>query len=263
MRPGLILSVLRSLELDVRAYDGEEGRSELSAALLLSILDLAGSVRDLCAVFPRSREYEAEAVSLDLPMQRMPEIRLAIDEIVAKVNNSDGATEVGREAINASAADLANQRGLAEEAKQSAYFLVDFANFTRAGLKHLTARGSTVGQELGGLSAEGWRAVRRGLPKGIERGAAEAGRAAMVGGVAALMHWLGSDVAALGSIVAGYAPLQEILDRVFGTRPETSATENTPVDEAEDARTSRDTVPRKSKDRRSPRRAPTRKRTKQ
>ena len=34
MRPGLMLSALRSLEFDVRAYDGEEGRRELSAAHL-------------------------------------------------------------------------------------------------------------------------------------------------------------------------------------------------------------------------------------
>ena len=110
MRPGLMLSALRSLELDVRAYDGEEGRRELSAAHLSTVIDLADSVRDLCAIFPRSREIEAEAVSLDLPMQRMPEIRDAIGSVVAKVNASDGATEGGRAAINASAADLAHQR---------------------------------------------------------------------------------------------------------------------------------------------------------
>ena len=258
-----MLSVLRSLESDVRAYDGEEGRKELSAALLSSILDLAESVRDLCAIFPRSREIEAEAVSLGLPMERMPEIRSAIDTAVAKVNDSDGATEGGREAINASAADLAHQRGLAEEAKQSAYFLVDFANFTRAGLKHLKTAGVVIGRELGGLSADGWRAVRRGAPKGIERGAAQAGKALIVGGVAVLMHALGSDIAALGSMVAGYVPLHEILERVFGAPPETPAPDTASVDEGEDVRTPPAPAPRKSKAQHSPRRAATRRRTKQ
>jgi hypothetical protein len=216
MRPGLMLSMLRSLESDVRAYDGEEGRKELSAAHLSSIIDLAQSVRDLCAVFPRSREIEAEAVSLDLPMQRMPEIRDAIGSVVAKINASDGATEGGRAAINASAADLAHQRSLAEEAKQSAYFLVDFANFARAGVKHLKATGRTVGGEIAGLGVDSWRAVRRGAPKGIERGAAQAGKALVVGGVAALMHWLGSDIAALGTMVAPYLPLHEMLEKMTG-----------------------------------------------
>ena len=72
---------------------------------------------------------------------------------------------------------------------------MDFANFVRAGLK-----------ELGGLGTDGWRAFRRGVPKGIERGAAQAGKALVVGGIATLMHTLGSDIAALGSMVAAYAP---------------------------------------------------------
>ena len=223
MRPGLVLSVLRSLESDVRAYDGEEGRKELSAALLSGVFDLTESVRDLCAIFPRSREIEAEAVSLDLPLERMAELRNAIESAVAKVSHSDGVTEGGRNAVNASAADLAHQRGLAEDAKQSAYFLVDFANFTRAGLKHLKATGRTVGGELGGLGVDGWRAVRRGAPKGIERGAAHASKALVVGGVAALMYWLGGDIAALGTMVAPYVPLHEMLETMSGAGSETPA----------------------------------------
>ena len=219
MRPGLMLSALRSLESDVRAYDGEEGRRELSAAHLSTVIDVADSVRDLCAIFPRSREIEAEAVSLALPMQRMPEIRDAIGSVVAKVNASDGASESGRAAINASAPDLAHQRTLAEEAKQSAYFLVDFANFARAGVKHLKATGRTVGGEIAGLGVDGWRAIRRGAPKGIERGAALAGKALVVVGVAALMHWLGSDIAALGTMVAPYLPLHEMLEKMTGAAP--------------------------------------------
>ncbi len=225
MRPGLMLSVLRSLESDVRAYDGEEGRKELSAAHLSNIVDLADSVRDLCSIFPRSREIEAEAVSLDLPMQRMPEIRGAIGSVIAKINASDGATDGGRAAINASAADIAHQRDLAEEAKQSAYFLVDFANFARAGVKHLKATGRAVGGEIAGLGADSWRAVRRGAPKGIERGAAQAGKALVVVGVAALMHWLGSDIAALGTMVGPYLPLHEMLEKMTGAAPSAPALE--------------------------------------
>jgi hypothetical protein len=259
MRPGLMVSVLRSLESDVRAYDSEEGRKELSAALLSNILDLADSVRDLCAIFPRSREIEAEAVSLDLPMQQMPEIRSVIDAVIEKVSVSDGATEGGREAINVSAAGLAHQRGLAEEAKQSAYFLVDFANFTRAGLKHLKTTGMVIGHELGGLGEDGWRAVRRGAPKGIERGAAQAGKALVVGGVAALMHTLGSDLAALGSMVAAYAPLHEILERMTGAPSEAPPPDAAPVDT--EAEAPRAPASGKPKTRRSPAKTPTRKRT--
>jgi hypothetical protein len=235
----------------VRAYDGEEGRKELSAAHLSNIVDLAESVRDLCAIFPRSREIEAEAVSLGLPMQRMPEIRNAIGSVVAKVNGSDGATEGGRAAINASAADLAHQRSLAEEAKQSAYFLVDFANFARAGIKHLKAAGRAVGGEMAGLGADSWRAVRRGAPKGIERGAAQAGKALVVGGVAVLMHWLGSDIAALGTMVGPYLPLHEMLEKMTGAatsaptpEPDASPTSSEVADETPPPRQPKPRIPK-------------------
>ena len=162
----------------------------------------------------------------------------------------DGATDDGRAAINASAADLAHQRDLAEEAKQSAYFLVDFANFARAGIKHLKATGRTVGVEIAGFGAESWRAVRRGAPKGIERGAEHAGKALVVGGVAALMHLLGSDVAALGSMVAPYVPLREMLQKMTGAAPSapTSEPDASPPssDDADDA-----PAPRTSKSRRA------------
>jgi hypothetical protein len=78
----------------------------LSAALLSEIIDVAETLRDLCATFPKSREIEAEAVSLGLPMDRLPEIREHIDTVVLKINHFDGATEGARNAINASAAVL-------------------------------------------------------------------------------------------------------------------------------------------------------------
>jgi hypothetical protein len=161
---------------------------------------------------------------------------------------------------NEESADLAHQRNLADEAKQSAYFLVDFANFTRAGLKHLKTTGTVIGHELTGLGAESWYAVRRGAPKGIERGAAQAGKALVVGGVAALMHTLGSDLAALGSMVAAYAPLHEIFERISGSPPE-APTPNMPPEAAE-AEAPRAPAPGKPKTRRTPAKTPARKRTK-
>ena len=223
---------------------------------------VAESVRDLCAIFPRSREIEAEAVSLGLPMERMPELRVTIDSVVAKISQSDGATEGGREAINASAADLAHQRDLADEAKQSAYFLVDFANFTRAGLKHLKSAGLVIGHELGGLGADGWRAVRRGAPRGIEQAAAQAGKALVVGGIGVLMHALGGEIAALGGMVAAYDPLSQILNRMSGPQPEPPVPNSASLDEDEDSQTLLGPATRKQRSRRSAARAPARKRTK-
>lgn len=56
-----------------------------------------------------------------------------------------------------------------------------------------------------------------------ELSAAHAGKALVVGGVAALIHWLGTDVAALGTMVAPYDPLHEMLEKMSGAGSETPA----------------------------------------
>ncbi len=66
IRPGLILSALRSLESDHRAYDTEEGRKEHAPELLAMLDDLAGTVRDLAAAYPKTREIIANQFALDL-----------------------------------------------------------------------------------------------------------------------------------------------------------------------------------------------------
>ena len=86
-----------------------------------------------------------------------------------------------------------------------------------------------VGREIGGLGADSWRAVRRDTPKGIGRGAAQAGKALIVGGAAALMHALGSDIAALGSMVAAYAPLHEIIQLLSAAPPDPPEPETAPA----------------------------------
>jgi hypothetical protein len=55
IRVGLVLSSLRSLESDARAYAGEEGRKEHAFDLIAALDDLAGTVRDFASQFPRAR----------------------------------------------------------------------------------------------------------------------------------------------------------------------------------------------------------------
>jgi hypothetical protein len=64
------------------------------------------------------------------------------------------------------------------------------------------------------------------------------------------MHVLGSDIAALGSMFAAYAPLHEILDRMSGPPPETPVSNAPPMDA--EAEAPRAPAPRKPPTRRSP-----------
>jgi hypothetical protein len=221
LRPGLVLSSVRSLQADVRAYDTDEGRKEVFPDILAKIIDLSETARDLASTFPKSREIEAEAVALDLPMERIDEIEADIVEMAEAIKHSDGATEPAKTAIDETVAAVANSRSLADRAKLLSYSLLDIGNFTRAGLKYLKETGQkiaipvrhagqVVGGELAGLGADSWRSMRKGFPKGVERGAQSVGKAMIVGGAASLMGALVHPVAALGALVISYSPFEKI-----------------------------------------------------
>ena len=62
--------------------------------------------------------------------------------------------------------------------------------------------------------------------------AMQLGRAVIVGGVGALMHALGSDIAALAGMVSVYDPLNAVLQHMAHKAPEPPAPDPTPPQEA-------------------------------
>jgi hypothetical protein len=104
LRPGLILSSLRGLEATARAYDSAEGHAQLYPDALKDVFDLVDTLRELAATFPRSREIEAEAVSLKLPLEELDEFLIPVARVAVAVYTSDGATEATKESLQATAA---------------------------------------------------------------------------------------------------------------------------------------------------------------
>jgi hypothetical protein len=216
LRPGLILSSLRSLEATARAYDSAEGHDQLYPDALKDVFDLVDTLRDLAATFPKSREIEAEAVSLKIPLERLDEFISPIARVAVAIYASDGATEATKESLQATGASIGTSRDLAERAKQVPYHLLDVGNITRAGLRHLKATGQRiakptaeaafeVSKEIGGLAADTWKVFRKDFPK-------RAGRTAsvvIVGGIGALLHAIGQDLAAIATAVTAFAPLHQ------------------------------------------------------
>ena len=90
LRPGLLLSRIRSLEADRAAFNSEEGRAELFPDALAMIDDALLSLRDLLAAFPIVREIEIERVALDLDRipNNIPVIRRHAEEIVEAATES-------------------------------------------------------------------------------------------------------------------------------------------------------------------------------
>ena len=208
IRPGLILSSLRSLEATESAYDSEDGREQLSPYALKLIFDLCTTLRDLAATFPRSREIEAEAVSLQLPLDKIDEIRFLAADIVSQIESSDAATQAAKDALRETSLGIDNAQTLAQQAKQFSYHILDIDNFTRAGLRHLRGGGKAIAREAGSLGADTYASFRKDF---AER-AGKAASIAAISGVSGLLYHIGFDISGLATLISALLPLKKSIE---------------------------------------------------
>jgi hypothetical protein len=134
IRPGLILSVLRSLESDHRAYDTEEGRKEHAPDLLAMLDDLAGSVRDLAAAYPKTREIIANQFALDLEEKpaSLEKLEAASDRLAdAAEKHPKIVAPAAAKALREPGRAIDESRTLRDRAGQLALRLLSDANFLR------------------------------------------------------------------------------------------------------------------------------------
>ena len=134
IRPGLILSALRSLESDHRAYDTEEGRKEHAPDLLAMLDDLAGTVRDLAATYPKTREIIANQFALDLEERpaSLERLEAASDKLAeAAEKHPEVVAPAAAKALREPAIAISESRTLKDRAGQLALRLLSNANFLR------------------------------------------------------------------------------------------------------------------------------------
>ena len=134
IRPGLILSALRSLESDHRAYDTEEGRKEHAPDLLAMLDDLAGSVRDLAAAYPKTREIIANQFALDLEEKpaSLEKLEAASDKLAdAAAKHPKIVAPAAAKALREPGRAIRESRTLKDRAGQLALRLLSDANFLR------------------------------------------------------------------------------------------------------------------------------------
>ena len=134
IRPGLILSALRSLESDHRAYDTEEGRKEHAPDLLAMLDDVAGTVRDLAAAYPKTREIIANQFALDLEEKpaSLEKLEAASDRLAdAAKRHPKIIAPAAAKALREPGKAISESRTLKDRAGQLALRLLSDANFLR------------------------------------------------------------------------------------------------------------------------------------
>ncbi|MDP3407928.1 hypothetical protein [Bosea sp. (in: a-proteobacteria)] len=224
---GLLLSRRRSIEADRKAYDSEEGRDLLFPGALAAIEDVAESTADLLAAFPAARQIEAGRVALDLVADpaRRREVADSLDAIAAQADEAPFVDDTAQAALHAYDAALAEERDVDVVAAVLADRALDTANFVRR-LAASARDGSTpavnaivrgvrtAAAEAGGLGADSWAAVRKGFPKGLEKGSESAGKILPPVLLLLLLAMISKELALLAGAAQGLKSLSGLVDRL-------------------------------------------------
>jgi hypothetical protein len=159
LRPGLLLSRVRSIEADQIAFESEEARHELFADAFAKMDDTLQTARDLLAAFPIVRRIESERMALDLERKpdAVPVLREEMASIAVVAANSKAATDAALDALQKHDAAIGRATGT-QQASLVADKLLVVRNFAGAVL-------SKIVDELGDLSAQSWQAIKKELPR--------------------------------------------------------------------------------------------------
>jgi hypothetical protein len=195
-----VLSSLRSLESDVRAYDTEEGRKEHAADLIAALDDLAGTVRDFVSQFPRIREIVANQMALELveePWALETAIRASEHLAVAAASHPELVDSQAPGSLREPRESAEVVGTTADQAKLVGLRLLTVANFGR------------IVAQARDLAVASWDEARREIPKAAGKAAA----GVMLGGTGlALGHWVGHE--GLSLVLGTALAIQQINDAV-------------------------------------------------
>jgi fido (protein-threonine AMPylation protein) len=221
IRPGLILSSLRNVESYQYFYESPEGREEIPADAFRLLVDLCNTVRDLSATFPKSREIEAEAVSLQIPLdeENFAQILSLTENVDSVIISSDAASLAAKDALRETSVQIDSTQTLAQQAKQVSYHILDIDNFTRAGLRYMRQAGKVATSEAIDFGSQTYKSFKKDF---TER-AGKAASIAVLGGISGLMYGLGLEITALASMVGALTPLKNsIVSSESQQRPPTT-----------------------------------------
>ena len=203
LRPGLLISRVRSIEADCVAYDNENARGELFADVLAMMNDTLQTARDLLSVFPIVRRIETERIALDL--DRNVDAAPAVRRQMSIISNAAKSSE----AVSHSAIDALSQNDTAiEEAVDPVLRTSLVADKVLVVRNFVSAAASKIGVELGELGNRSWLAFKDDLPKGI-------GLAARVAPLMVLVGAIVGPTAAIAAALPAFKPIANSLKKMI------------------------------------------------
>lgn len=203
LRPGLLLSRARSVEVVAAAFAGPDEKRELFPGAVALALDLSETVRDLQGCLPEIREIEAERLALEIDPRNVDQIGRHLETIVeTAIADEEVVDESAKEALrtmtNESVQDAptqVRQRLIADRVLVVRNFL---SPLFRGAIESRLATGVT------GTTGEIWVRARAKFVDGAAEGLGSMGRPVAVVGVSALIVSLLGPTAGIVAMVAGF-----------------------------------------------------------
>jgi hypothetical protein len=212
LRPGVLLSRVRSLDADRAAFDTEEARAELFPDAFARADDVVQSARDLLAIFPLVRQIEAErlALELDRRLDALPVIEQGAKQIEEAARQSGAVTESAVRALAQNDAAIRAARDPVLRNSLIADKLLVIGNFARA----VAEKAWT---EIGEIGADSWKEIKEKLPKGV----GAAARAAPLMGLVTLTVWIAGPVIGVAAAVPAWKSLSGTFQKLADDSPRT------------------------------------------
>jgi Leucine rich repeat len=223
VRPGVLLSRLRSIEADRNAFDTEEGRQELFLDAIAMMDDVLLSLQDLVASYPIVRTIEAERVALSIQRDThiLEAVAAEMDVIKEEANASVAVTPVAVAALKENDLEIEDAITLDVRAGLIADQLLVVRNFTSEVVRYVREHGSRTtttlvagleqaGSELGDLGQKSWEAAKANLPDGV----GAAARILPVGLLVVLLTNIAGPVAGLAALAGGFKQLAKAITQL-------------------------------------------------
>ncbi len=225
VRPGLLLSRVRSIEADRDAFNTKKARRELFPEAIAMMDDVLLSARDLMAVYPIIREIEAEQTALRV--QRDPNavraLRRDTDAIKRAAADSKAVTGNAVAALKEQDADIEHARNNVVRARLVADQLLVVRNFVSEALRAGRASGKAVaaavtpglrraGSELRDLGGKSWDKFKENFPEGV----GAAARLLPIGALAALLAGIAGPVGGLAALSGSFKEISKAIKQFAG-----------------------------------------------
>jgi hypothetical protein len=202
LRPGLLMSRVRSVEADQAAFDSEEARGELFADAMAMMSDTMQTARDLMAAFPIIRRIEAERLALDLyrHADTVPIIQDNISAISELASHSEVVTSAANSAL------VQNDAAISETANTvlRVSLVADKALVVR---NFVGAVANKLGIEIADLSTQSWLALKEGFPQGV-------GIAARIGPLLVLGSMIAGPAGGIAAVLPAFKPVASLLKKI-------------------------------------------------